>query len=76
MLLSTDIKPTYSPYYIGGLIIYILKEKGEMEIDLVIEKILKMFKEKISVNYIYLGFDFLYLLSLVDIKEGKIMLCN
>lgn len=74
--MSIDSNPKYSLYYIGGVIIDILKQDGSMLFDVIIERILTKFKGELSISYIYFSLDWLYLLSLIEIKNNKVILCK
>lgn len=76
MIIAYDRNPKYSLYYIGGIILEILNKEGSLPFDTIIQKILDKFKEDLNINYIYLTFDWLYLLSLIDIKNDKVILCK
>ena len=76
MIISIDRNPKYSLYYIGGLIVDILAQEGSLSFDIVIKKILSELNDELSIDYIYFSFDWLYLLSLIEIKNDKVMLCK
>nr|DAM13554.1 MAG TPA: hypothetical protein [Caudoviricetes sp.] len=76
MIVSADRNPKYSLYYIGGLIINILEKEDCLAFDIIIDKIFDRFQGEIAVNYIYYSFDWLYLLSLIEIKNDKVILCK
>lgn len=71
MLFSKSIKPQYSIYYYGAMI---LNELNQLD-SCALEKLYFLMKEKyqISLKLFYLTLDWLYLIdaAIVD-KEGKI----
>ena len=75
MLLPIDMKPEYSLYYYGAMIIKELKENKNIDI-ITLYSLLKK-KEKISLISYSLTLDWLYMIESVYVdKEGGVKLCT
>ena len=75
MIISTDITPNKKLYYLGGLIIDDLIKNQNREI-----KFLDVFqqvnhKEKISIGLLTFAMDWLYLINVITIKNGRVTKC-
>lgn len=75
MIIGRDINPKKKIYYLGGLVIDILKQNPKQNIAFldVFHKVNE--KEKISVNLFTFTLDWLFLLGVVDIYKGHIKRC-
>ena len=74
MIISKDLNPERHVYYIGGLILNLIKTQKEIDFFDIFQKINK--KNNISLNLYTLSLDWLYLLGLINQKEGKITKCS
>lgn len=72
MIVNAEREPNLSLYYLGGILLTILKQKKEVAIEELISKIQEKFEKKIHVDFIYYALDWLFLLSLIEIKEGTV----
>ena len=75
MIIDRDNNPSRNLYYLGALVIEILKESPGDNIDLfdTFQKILE--REKISMKLFVLTLDWLYILGVVELKSGGIRKC-
>lgn len=75
MILGKDINPQKKIYYLGAIVIEELKSSQNTENDFIIlyQQINK--KEKISINLFTLTLDWLFILGLVNNKNGFIQKC-
>lgn len=74
MLLPDNIRPELSIYYIGSLILSILKDNRSLSLISLFQKL----KEKNSVSFqsFVLGLDWLYLINAAEVNEqGDVVLC-
>jgi hypothetical protein len=77
MIINPDREPKYSLYYIGAIILKtITKEGSGMNLDKIVKKLKIEIDEELNINFIYYALDWLYLISLIDIKENKVILCK
>lgn len=74
MIISTDNNPERDLYFLGAQVIDILKESGESH-DFI--DIFQQLKENhdISMNLFLLAIDWLYILGVIDSKQGTILRC-
>lgn len=74
MIINKDINPQKQVYYIGGLIMKIIKDLDD-EIDFfdVLQKINEF--EVISLNLYTLTIDWLFLLGVLELERGKLKKC-
>lgn len=75
MIVSKDITPDKNIYYIGALVIRILKDLNIDKID-----ILDVYKElnkkcNISITLLILTLDWLFILDIIYIKNYEVKLC-
>lgn len=72
MILNSERSPKDSLYYIGAFLLKILKnEKNEIEIN---ELLRKAKEQNINISLFYYALDWLYLISLIEVKEERIYL--
>ncbi|MBR2507370.1 MAG: ABC-three component system middle component 6 [Treponemataceae bacterium] len=74
MLLPDNIRPELSIYYIGSLILSVLKYNRSLPLIDLFQKV----KEKGSVSFqsFVLGLDWLYLINAAEVTEqGDVILC-
>lgn len=75
MIINKDIHPERKIYYIGALVIDVLRENKEDSINhlLVFEKLQE--KESITVGVFMLALDWLFLLGAVKLEQGILKKC-
>lgn len=74
MIISRDLNPQRELYYLGAQVIEILNSsKGTPDFFDVFQNLKQ--KEDVSMNLFILTIDWLYLLGIVDSKEGIIEKC-
>lgn len=67
MLLPTDIKPKYSLYYIGGILLKEMNEHSEYDFFTLYHYLKKDYT--ISFRSYILAVDWLYLINVIEVKE-------
>lgn len=72
MIVNVERAPDRSLYYLGGVLLTILEQRRIIPIEEILSEIQKQINEKIHVDFIYYALDWLFILSLVKIKEGKV----
>ena len=72
MILNSQRQPEFSLYYLGGVLLKILEQVKVISIENLLEKSQQHLKEKVHVDFIYYALDWLYLLELVRVKEGRV----
>ncbi len=72
MIINIEREPDLSLYYLGGIILSFLEEKKIIPIEEVFLKIQQQIQKNIHADFIYYTLDWLFLLSLIKIKEGKV----
>lgn len=75
MIVNIDREPKYSLYYIGGIILGILKKQDYISIDELYQKTKQLIDENLYIDFIYYSLDWLYMLSLIEIEKDKVKLC-
>lgn len=76
MIIDKNINPERDLYYLGGILIDVLQNKGNQEIDYMDLYILINNKKEITINLYSLTLDWLFILGLVAKGEnGKIKIC-
>uniref|UniRef100_UPI00403F0BD4 ABC-three component system middle component 6 n=1 Tax=Paenibacillus sp. FSL R5-0470 TaxID=2921641 RepID=UPI00403F0BD4 len=75
MIVNIDREPKYSLYYIGGIILEILKKQDHISIDELYQKTKYLIDENLYIDFIYYSLDWLYMLSLIEIEKDKVKLC-
>lgn len=75
MIVNKDVRPERKIYYIGALVIDILKESKEEIVDhlFVFEKLHK--KENVSAEVFLLSLDWLFLLGAIKTEKGILKKC-
>ncbi len=75
MILDRDIHPERKIYYLGSLVLNIIKDSPADNID-VFDAFQELNKrEKISMNLFILTLDWLFILGTVKMNRGKIQKC-
>ena len=75
MIISQDTNPEREVYYLGALVLQTLKQAPESSFDF-----FDVFQElnvqkKVSINLFTLTLDWLFLLDVISIDNGKIIKC-
>jgi hypothetical protein len=75
MIINQDIKPEKQAYYLGSLIIGILKENSDTKIQQldVFEKINT--GEKVSYHAFSMAMNWLYLIGAIELKDKHLIQC-
>lgn len=74
MLLPDNVHPENSIYYNASFVLKIIQEKDKLDMLKLYYEV-KQLKE-ISFSVFILCLDWLYLLNIVEVKEGKVELCS
>ena len=74
MIINTEREPLYSLYFLGGVIIDILKSTQSETLDSLYLKFQKYINKSIHIDFFYYALDWLYIISIVDIKDGVVCL--
>ena len=72
MIVNFEREPELSLYYLGGILLSILKYKKAVSIEELILETQGDLGKKVHVDFIYYALDWLYLLSLITIKEETV----
>ena len=72
MILNSQRQPDFSLYYLGGILLEILEQKKILSFEELLEESQQRIEKKVHVDFIYYALDWLYLLELVKIEEGKV----
>lgn len=72
MILNSQRQPDFSLYYLGGALLKILEEIKVIPIEDLLEEVQHHLKKRVHVDFIYYALDWLYLLELVKVAEGKV----
>lgn len=72
MIINIEREPDLSLYYLGAVILSFFEQKNIIPIEEVFLKIQQYTDKKIHVDFIYYTLDWLFLLSLIKIKEGNV----
>ncbi|MEK4209271.1 MULTISPECIES: ABC-three component system middle component 6 [Paenibacillaceae] len=75
MIINIDREPKYSLYYIGGIILDLLKKHDSLSIDELYEKTKSIIDSNLYIDFIYYSLDWLYMLSLINIEQDKVKIC-
>lgn len=75
MIITNDLNPKYSIYYLGAIILEILKNQKEIEIDELFNIVKAKIDDQLNIDYIYYSLDWLFLLNTIRLKENKVKLC-
>lgn len=75
MIVDTDTNPKNQIYYIGGLILNILKQQEDKNFSYieVFERLNEL--QKVSINLYTLSLDWLYLLGTITYSEEGLLKC-
>lgn len=72
MIVNAEREPDYSLYYLGSILLEILESTDVMPIEELLSKAKERLNKEIHIDFLYYALDWLYLLSLVSIREGKV----
>ena len=72
MIVNAEREPDYSLYYLGSILLEILESTDVMPIEELLSKAKERLNKEIHIDFLYYTIDWLYLLSLVSIREGKV----
>lgn len=72
MIVNVERKPNRSLYYLGGILLSILERRKVIPMEELLIEVQQQINEKIHVDFIYYALDWLFLLSLIKIEEGKV----
>lgn len=72
MIVNAEREPDYSLYYLGSILLEVLESTDVMPIEELLSETKKRLNKEIHIDFLYYTLDWLYLLSLVSIREGKV----
>ena len=72
MIVNIEREPDMSLYYLGSVLIKFLEQVRVIAIEELLQEIQNELEQKIHVDFMYYALDWLFLLSLVRIEEGKV----
>lgn len=72
MIVNAEREPDLSLYYLGGVLLEILERENVIPLEELLCEVQKRLKKKVHVDFMYYTLDWLFLLSLVRIKGGKV----
>lgn len=75
MIIGNDINPKRKIYYYGALIIEILKEFSQNTVSFDDVYHLTHSRHGISIELFMLSLDWLFIISVVDSKDGMVIKC-
>jgi hypothetical protein len=76
MIINVERKPSLSLYYIGGIILQILKKDKCHTIDNLFEIIKGEIDQDLHIDFYYYALDWLFILSKVRLIKGWVKLCE
>ncbi|MCJ7837138.1 hypothetical protein MUB23_17320 [Cuneatibacter sp. NSJ-177] len=76
MIINVERAPELSLYYLGGIILKILNKDLVIGIDELLAKVKLEIDENIHIDFLYYTLDWLFLLSLIKLDEGKVYYAN
>jgi hypothetical protein len=75
MIINIDREPKYSLYYIGAIILKILKKHKCVSIEELYNYVKNEIDKNLHIDFIYYSLDWLYILSLIKLDENRVILC-
>lgn len=72
MIVNVEREPNRSLYYLGGILLSILEQRKVMPMEELLIEVQQQINEKIHVDFIYYALDWLFLLSLIKMEEGRV----
>lgn len=74
MIVNMDRDPKYSLYYIGANILDLLKSNnGNLSIEELYVKLQSVVGKRLQIDFVYYSLDWLYMISLITLKEDRVM---
>ena len=77
MIVSGDVRPEETLYYIGGMILQLLQERSQDQAVFVEElaREARISHDIPSSQFLY-GMDWLYLMGALSVQSGEVVLCS
>ena len=72
MIVNIEREPDMSLYYLGSVLIQFLEQVKAVSIEELLQEMQNELGQKLHVDFLYYALDWLFLLSLVRIEEGKV----
>ena len=72
MIVNNERDPELSLYYLGGTFLNILEQKKVISIENLFLEVQVKLNKKIHIDFLYYALDWLFLLSLIKLEEGKV----
>ena len=77
MIVSGDVRPEETLYYIGGIILQLLQERSQDQAVFVEELAREArISHDISSSQFLYGMDWLYLMGALSVQSGEVVLCS
>lgn len=76
MIVNAEREPDYSLYYLGSILLEILESTDVMPIEELLSETKNRLNKEIHIDFLYYALDWLFLLSLVSIREGRVYYDN
>ncbi len=76
MIVNAEREPDYSLYYLGSILLEILESTDVMPIEELLSETKNRLNKEIHIDFLYYTIDWLFLLSLVSIREGRVYYDN
>lgn len=76
MIINFEREPYLSLYYLGSIVIEILYNNSEYLLDDLYEELKKKINHNIHIDFFYYTLDWLYIQSLVELKNRKVIYVN
>ncbi|PWJ48099.1 ABC-three component system middle component 6 [Faecalicatena contorta] len=73
MIINIEREPGLSLYYLGSVIIAILSKKNNILLDELYIAVQEKSNQNIHIDFLYYALDWLYIQSLIEVKEGKVI---
>lgn len=74
MILNFERAPKYSLYFIGAKVLAILKEQSNVTIEDIYQQLQVVYNGDLSISYLYLTLDWLYIIEKINIVDGVVIL--
>lgn len=72
MIINSQRQPDFSLYYLGALLLKYLEQDKVIPIDDLLERVQEQLEKRVHIDFMYYALDWLYLLELVRVEEGKV----
>ena len=72
MIVNAEREPDLSLYYLGGVLLEILEREKVIPLEELLCEVRNRLKKQIHIDFLYYTIDWLFLVSLVRIKGGKV----